>query len=193
MSSIARPRVTAGLLRALLLLAGVPVLMLVLPPVARADRLEGRVERVTDGDSLWVRVSAAAGEARGPDGDAVVLKVRVQGIDAPERCQRHGAQAGQALRDRALGQAVMLDRSGQDAYDRSLARVWLDGQDLGAWMVSEGHAWSYARNSSPERPGGRYAREQRAAQSAGRGLFADPRPVAPWVFRRLNGPCAAGG
>lgn len=154
----------------------------------RAERLEGRVERVTDGDSLWVRVS----EPQGAFGDGPVLKVRMAGIDAPERCQLHGAEAGAALRERLLGQAVRLDRSGLDAYDRSLARVSLAGEDIGAWMVASGHAWSYSRKSSAEQPGGRYAREQRAARAAGRGLFGQADPVPPWVFRRLNGPCSPG-
>ena len=170
-----------------LLLAGLALLGL----SAWGQRLEGRVEKVTDGDSIWVRVEAPWTDGTRPDGP--VLKVRVTGIDAPERCQSHGLESSQALRDRLLGRAVHLAPSGVDAYERHLARVTLDGEDIGAWMVASGHAWSYSRKSTAERPGGRYAREQRAAQAAGRGLFLQPQAVPPWVFRRFNGPCPSGG
>lgn len=161
------------------------VLALAALPV-QADRLVGWVERVTDGDSLWVRVLEPADPLRA---DGRPLKVRIAGIDAPERCQPHGAAAGQALRDRVLGRQVTLDRSGLDGYERSVARVWLAGEDLGAWMVQSGHAWSYARRSTVERPAGLYARQQRAASDASRGLFEQVDPLPPWTFRRLNGPC----
>lgn len=169
------------------LLAPVMALALALAAAsARADRLVGLVERVTDGDSLWVRV-LEPGSAIPADGRP--LKVRMAGIDAPERCQSYGASAGQALRERVLGRQVHLDRSGLDGYERSVARVWLEGEDVGAWMVEEGHAWSYARRSTLDRPGGTYARQQRAATAAARGLFAQFHPVPPWVFRSEHGPC----
>lgn len=164
----------AGLLMAVLAL-------LALPSRASAERLAGTVERVVDGDSIWVRRS----DAEPP------LKVRLAGIDAPERCQAGGPRSKRALTDRLLHRRVVLDRSGLDKYERSLARVWLDGEDIGAWMVAQGHAWSFSRASSLQRPGGRYAAEQRGAVARRAGLFAEEAPMPPWWFRSMHGPCAS--
>ena len=82
----------------------------------------GTVTRVTDGDTLWVR----------PDGDAAVaLKVRVEGIDAPERCQAWGREATAALRAKVLNRKVEIPERGRDPYGRLLGDVLLDGTDVG--------------------------------------------------------------
>lgn len=162
--------------------ASLLALLLACTGVARGEMFRAVVERVTDGDTLWVRPLDT------PPG-APPLKLRIAGIDAPERCQPHGAAAGRVLRERLRGREVTVDRRGLDAWERSVARVSLDGGDVGAWLVAEGHAWSYGRHPRADRPGGPYAREQRAARAAGRGLFADPAPMPPWVFRAAHGPC----
>ncbi len=148
-----------------------------LPQTASARNLSGVVTHVTDGDTLWVRTSAH-GQPR---------KVRMQGMDAPESCQAWGPQATAALAGRALHQTVQLIHKGgraKDEYGRLLARVTLGGQDLGQWMVQNGHAWSYHYR----RDLGPYAAEQQQAQSARRGLWASA-AVEPRVFRKQHGSC----
>lgn len=135
----------------------------------------GTVTRVSDGDTLWVR-PAAGGKA---------LKVRIEGIDAPEICQAGGRAARDALARRVRGQRLALLARGQDDYGRTIASLQVAGEDLGGWMVSQGHAWSYGFG----REGGPYARQQALAQAAGRGLFADRRALEPRLFRKRHGPC----
>jgi micrococcal nuclease len=147
------------------------------PSAASARTLSGVVTHVTDGDTLWVRTSAQ-GQPR---------KVRMQGIDAPESCQAWGSQATAALASRVANQTVQLShKSGRakDDYGRLLANVSVGGQDVGAWMVANGHAWSYhqRRSASP------YAAEQTQAQSARRGLWGAA-AVEPRVFRKQHGSC----
>lgn len=140
-----------------------------------AQQWQGTVTRVSDGDTLWVR-PAAGGKP---------LKVRIDGIDAPEICQDHGRAARKALAARVLGRRLGVLARGQDDYGRTIAVLALDGEDVAGWMVSQGHAWSYGFG----RDGGPYARQQAQAQAAARGLFADLNAVAPRLFRKRHGPC----
>lgn len=140
--------------------------------------MTGVVTRVSDGDTVWVRPDDAT--KRKP------VKVRLVGIDAPERCQPWGAEATAALRERVLHQRVEVPTRGVDTHGRLLGGLRLaDGSDVAAWMVSQGHAWSsrYRRHPGP------YAREQQEARQRGAGLFAQAGPMEPWVFRRIHGPC----
>lgn len=143
-----------------------------------AHALEGIVTRVSDGDTLWVR----------PLDGARPVKVRVQGIDAPEICQPWGREAKLALQALVQGHVVRLDRDGlRDEHGRLLGRLLRGDEDIGARLVREGHAWSHRWR----RDGGPYLIEEVDARSARRGLFADPRAVHPRDFRRRHGPCDA--
>lgn len=141
---------------------------------AQADSFAGVVTYVTDGDTLWVR--PASGAAR---------PVRLQGIDAPEICQPWGQQARSALTAQALHRHVRVQGRARDAYDRTLGRVRLNGQDLGSWMVSRGHAWSDRFRGRK----GRYAREESEARSERLGLWSAVSPLPPREFRRRHGSC----
>ncbi|MDP3171414.1 MAG: thermonuclease family protein [Polaromonas sp.] len=135
----------------------------------------GTVTRVSDGDTLWVR-PAAGGKP---------VKVRIDGIDAPEICQAGGRAARHALAGRVQGRRLEFFARGQDDYGRTVAALHLEGEDIAAWMVSQGHAWSYGFG----RDGGTYAALQVSAQLAARGLFADRTALAPRLFRKRHGPC----
>jgi micrococcal nuclease len=136
---------------------------------------EGTVTYVTDGDTLWVRP---------PSGEAP-RQIRVHGIDAPEICQLHGELSRSVLAAHVLGQRVQVRARHTDQYGRLLARISLKGQDVGGWMVSQGHAWSYRYRRSP----GPYAAQEAQARAQGRGLFADAQPERPRDFRKRHGSC----
>ncbi len=146
---------------------------------ARAG-FEAEVTHVSDGDTLWVRSVPTAEDPRGRR-----LKLRLIGLDAPERCQPHGAQARDALKQRVLGRQVVVDVEATDAHGRALSRVVFEGRDVGAALVRDGHAWSARWRDDP----GPYAREETEARAARRGLFAAERPELPRDFRRRHGPC----
>lgn len=147
--------------------------LLLVSCAAPASALTGVVTHVTDGDTVWVRTEHAR------------LKVRLQGIDAPERCQAWGPQSRDALARRVLNRQVELQTRARDGYQRTIAQLTLEGEDLGAWMVGQGHAWSarYRRSLGP------YASQETAARSARRGLFAQADAVEPRAFRQRHGPC----
>ena len=156
------------------------VLGAAMPVLARATPYlkSGLVIHVVDGDTIWVKTSAN----RKP------LKVRIVGIDAPESCQSGGRASHDALAQRLSGQVVTLQTASSrshDTYGRVLAKIDLRGDDVGRWMVSSGHAWSY----SYRRSGGPYALEQAEAVQARRGLFADTAAEDPRSFRKRHGSC----
>lgn len=134
----------------------------------------GTVTHVTDGDTLWVQ-ARQGGEPR---------KIRLSGIDAPEICQVHGEAARQALLSLVSGQAVLVTPLRKDDYGRLLARIAVQGQDVGAWMVLNGHAWSYHYQHSA----GPYAQQEAWARSQAVGLWRAP-AMQPGIFRRRHGSC----
>jgi len=138
--------------------------------------MSGVVTHVTDGDTIWVRPDKT---------DRKPVKVRLAGVDAPERCQPWGAEATAALTAQVLHRHVEVPTRAVDVHGRLVGGLWRDGEDVSAWMVAHGHAWSARFHRHP----GPYASEQRAARARGAGLFADPGAIEPWVFRKRHGPC----
>ncbi len=138
---------------------------------ARPEGFPGTVVRVRDGDSLVVRAAGAG------------VEVRLDGVDAPELAQAHGAEAKRRTADLALGRTVRVVGQGRDKYERTLAEVFLpDGRSLNRELVSAGYAWWFRRHSEDRD----LAERERLAREARRGLWADPDPVPPWEFRDLN-------
>lgn len=134
------------------------------------------VQRVVDGDTVWVY----------RDNPSHVLKIRLLGIDAPERCQDWGKQSRKALHSRLRGRTVELEQHGTDKYERILAVLYLDGEDINAWLVREGHAWAGRWKGSPQH----YEREEWDAQQNRRGLWSQPdTPEYPRDFRRSGVQC----
>ena len=140
-----------------------------------AKILVGVVTYVGDGDTVWVEVVR----------NSKPVKLRLLGLDAPEICQAWGPQARDALKTKLLKQTVMIDTKARDEYARAVGRIALKGEDVGAWLVKSGHAWSYGyqRRSAP------YANEQAAAKIARLGLWAQAAPIEPRAFRKLYGAC----
>ncbi len=140
----------------------------------------GTVTHVSDGDTLWVR----------PERGGAPRKLRLHGIDAPEICQAGGTAARDALRALALHRSVQVVVLRRDDYQRALARVTRQGEDLARTLVLQGHAWSSRFRRDP----GPYVMEEQQARNGRRGLFA-ARPgqaqlEMPRAFRQRHGPCA---
>lgn len=151
------------------------VLALACAPALQAATFVGTVTHVSDGDSLWVR----------PASGGAPVELRLLDLDAPEGCQRSGPEAAAALRKRVLRQRVSVRTQGTDDYRRHLARVEHRGQDIGAWMVGQGHAWSSTWRGQP----GPYAPLEAQARAQRRGLWADAGALEPRAFRRRFGRC----
>jgi endonuclease YncB( thermonuclease family) len=143
---------------------------------AAATTVDGRVQRVVDGDSLWL---APAGDGAAP------IEVRLKGIDAPEICQTHGPAAKAALEEQVAGQAVRLRLEGRDTHGRQLGTLFVGERNINRVLVQEGHAWS-ARYKWDRGP---YVADERMAKALNRGFNAAGGAVLPRDFRRTHGPC----
>jgi endonuclease YncB( thermonuclease family) len=129
------------------------------------------------------------------DGDTVLLvregqrepvKLRIEGIDAPETCQPGGSEAREAMIRLALRKTVQVIDRGQDSYGRQIGRVSADGVDFGAEMVRSGMAWAYSFRTGK----GPYAALQRQAEKQRKGIFATHgEAMSPALFRKFHGSC----
>lgn len=158
---------------------GFLLLTLSLPWAAQAVQVwAGQVITVVDGDTLVLL----------KNGEQAPVKLRIEGIDAPEICQSGGAQAREALTRLAWRQSVVVRLQGQDSYGRQVGRVSVQGLDVGAELVRSGQAWA-----SQFRTGkGPYAHLQRQAQHQKIGLFsAKQKAMPPSMFRKFHGSCHA--
>ncbi|MEY4296091.1 MAG: hypothetical protein RLY82_1779 [Pseudomonadota bacterium] len=139
---------------------------------------QGIVTHVTDGDTLRVRPI-------GSNSKADSLRIRIDGIDAPESCQRYGVQSTVTLKKLILSKQVTVFSKRFDDYGRDVAKITFNSMDVGSWMVKNGHAWSYHYKFSA----GPYGQEEKAAARAKLGLFDDASAIEPKIFRREHGSC----
>lgn len=161
--------------------------LLALPLLAAADVRTCLVVGVSDGDTLTARCGAA--------GNYEQIKVRFNGIDAPEKHQPFGQRAKVALSDLVYMKDADLDCQKTDRYGRSVCRVMVAPSsaphgpktlDAGLAMVSVGMAWwyrAYAREQTPQERG-QYEFAETEARAKRAGLWADAEPVAPWDWRK---------
>ncbi|MFP8778762.1 thermonuclease family protein [Hydrogenophaga sp. RWCD_12] len=139
------------------------------------EAYEARVTRVSDGDTLWVK----------PLAGGTYRKLRLEGVDAPEICQEGGLAAREALVRRVLEQTVTVTERRRDDYGRALVRLTVRDDDVAAWLVREGFAWSYRWRHSD----GPFAMEETVARKERKGIFAAATVEEPRAFRKRNGPC----
>jgi micrococcal nuclease len=127
------------------------------------------VVKIADGDTLTLLVGKTQ------------VKVRLDGIDTPERVQPFGRKAGQALAKTVFGKVVQVDDLGKDRYGRTLGIVRLDERNINLELVQEGWAWWYRKYAPKTKE---LATAEAAARKAKRGLWADPKPIPPWDWRK---------
>jgi endonuclease YncB( thermonuclease family) len=146
------------------------------PPAARAqDLLVGKVVAVQDGDTITLL-----------DGDEKQHRIRLAGIDAPERAQPAGALAQEHLADLAYARLVLAHCSKVDQYRRRVCTVFVSGRDVGLAQVEAGWAWHFKRFAHEQLPAERdaYTRAEEAARAKKAGLWAEDAPLPPWEWRR---------
>jgi endonuclease YncB( thermonuclease family) len=136
-------------------------------PTKVTEKISGKVVGVTDGDTISLLVNEET------------IKVRLEGIDAPELDQSYGTKSKQELSKMVFGKAVILMKTGTDKYGRTLGIVMVGNVDANATMVEDGWAWHLKKYNDEER----LAKLEVAAREAKRGLWADEKPMAPWDHR----------
>ncbi len=111
------------------------------------------------------------------------IRIRLFGVDAPEKGQPFGEKARQYASELCFGKTVRMEKKDKDQYGRIVAEIYLpDGTSLNYRMVAAGFAWQYTQFSkSPE-----LAKAQEKAKTEGKGLWADKSPIAPWNWRKQH-------
>ena len=143
-----------------------PVL-LALIYLAAADTLTGKVVRIADGDTVTILVGSNQ------------VRVRLFGIDAPERGQDYSRKSKEALADLVFDKEVRVVVHDKDRYGRTVGDIYIGGLLVNEKMIKDGWAWNYAHYSKSKH----YAELEREAREAKRGLWAGKNPIPPWDYR----------
>lgn len=137
------------------------------------ESFEATVRVVRDGDT--VDVVDAAGET---------IRIRLHGIDAPEHGQRFNRESAAYVKGVVGGRKVRIRRVDVDQFERLIGEIWLGDQRVNGEIVRAGFAWHYRQYAGDD---SELAQAEAEARHQGRGLWADDRPLPPWVWRRQNG------
>lgn len=139
---------------------------LTLALIANAER----VVKISDGDTITVI-----------DENNVQTRVRLWGIDAPEKKQPFGEASRKHLAEKIAGENVRLESRGRDRYGRLLAVVWLGDENENLRQVRDGYAWHYVQYAKKATD---YAAAEKQAREKRLGLWQEDDPTPPWTFRR---------
>ncbi len=151
-----------------ILTAAIFVLLIFTVPIFAED-FEGKCVGVSDGDTISVMHNGVA------------EKVRLNGIDCPEKAQPFGNKAKQFTSDMAYGKIVKIIECGKDRYGRTIGDVILpDGKDLNQELVKAGLAWWFFKYSKDKT----LEALEKTAREAKIGLWADSNAVPPWDWRK---------
>jgi endonuclease YncB( thermonuclease family) len=136
--------------------------------------LTGKVINVADGDTITVL-----------DKKHTQHKIRLTGIDTPEKRQAFGNVSKQSLAEQVAGQSLAVEWVKVDKYGRKLGKVLLAGLDCNLVQIKRGLAWHYKRYQREQSPTDQqsYAAAEIEARQAQAGLWRDADPMPPWEFR----------
>jgi endonuclease YncB( thermonuclease family) len=140
------------------------------PMLVHAEQCTGTVVGISDGDTISVLREGKA------------VKVRLYGVDAPEKAQAYGTRARQYTAALVFQQEITIVVHAIDRYGRRVGEVLLpDGRNLSQEPVKAGMAWWYKPYAAKDTT---LAQFEAAARAAKRGLWADARPLPPWAWRK---------
>jgi len=131
--------------------------------------------KVSDGDTMNVQ-KVENGKFAGE-----VIKIRMFGIDAPEKTQDYGNESKQALEKMVSGKVLEIEEKNRDRYGRTVAVVYADGKNINEEMVKTGNAWWYQEYDKND---ARMQAYQENAKKNKLGLFGKRGYVEPWNYRR---------
>jgi len=155
--------------------AEIGLCLLLLVQVAHAEVI-GRVVAVADGDTLTILDPVKK----------VQHRIRLAGIDAPEKRQPFGHRSKENLSKWVFGRDALIEGNKIDRYGRLVGKVIVDGHDAGLEQVRAGLAWwyrAYAKEQTPKDQEN-YEHAEKLAREEKLGLWRDKDPVPPWEWRR---------
>ncbi len=133
------------------------------------NTIRGRVVKIVDGDTFDLLTS----------NDSIV-RIRLQGIDCPERRQDYYQKAKDYLGDLIFGKEVACTCLKTDRNKRIIGDVYVGKKHINLLMVLAGYAWHYKKYSSDPL----LANSELKARKAKRGIWAIENPIPPWEYRK---------
>ena len=140
-----------------------------------AGTIQGKVVSVADGDTITVL-----------DATNTQHKIRLQGIDAPEKAQPFGQKSKQSLSQMVQSKQVTVEYQKKDKYGRTLGKVLHNSTDVCLEQIKLGMAWHYKQYKSdqPKEDRETYAQVEQTARIQAVGLWKDKMPNPPWEYRK---------
>lgn len=153
----------------------ISILLILICQTTFAETLIGKVVGVTDGDTITVL-----------DDSHTQFKIRLAGIDAPEKKQPFGQVSKKMLSDLVFQKMVQVEWKKQDRYGRLVGKVIVEQRDVNLEQVKYGLAWFYRKYQHELSPADRIAYDEAEvmAQQNKQGLWVYPNPMPPWEFRK---------
>ncbi len=152
-----------------LVFALVALLIIICIPLAECKEFKGKVIGIADGDTIKVLK------------DGVTYKIRLRGIDCPEKSQAYGKQAKLLTSNLAFNKDVSVVEDGQDRYGRLIADIILpDHTSLSQNLVRAGYAWWYRQYAPKDRT---LAYAEADAKLDNVGIWSARYAQAPWDYR----------
>lgn len=150
-----------------------PLWLMLLCLPAYADPISGKVIAVASGDTIVLDSSPR-------------YRVRLAGIDAPERNQAYGLDATHHLAELALGKTAKAECHKGEHDGLRICRVSVNEKDLGLAQIEAGLAWwfQHHRGEQSTALASQYLIAEARASRKGLGLWQQRKPVAPWVWRK---------
>ncbi len=134
------------------------------------SELSGKVIKIVDGDTYDILFD-----------NQTTKRIRMEGIDAPERGMAFYKVSKDYLGELCFGQTVLINKTNTDRYGRVVAKTYLpNGKELGLLMIEAGYAWHFKKYSSDAQ----LANAETEARNNRMGLWIDDTPIAPWNYRR---------
>lgn len=169
-----RQRLRCLLIALLPLFVGLSTIVLAQDASPKKSFVSGKVIAIVDGDTITVLTE-----------NNEQFKVRLAGIDCPEKAQAFGNLAKKELRKKVFGQNVRIENRGKDQYGRTLGIVKMGNIDINEYLISQGVAWHFKKYASdqPQEEADRYSKAEEIARNNKKGLWVQDNPVPPWKFR----------
>lgn len=133
------------------------------------DSLHGKVVGIADGDTITLRSNDST------------YRIRLHGIDAPEKQQPFGTASKKFLSNLIFGESVEVSVKGRDKYDRVIGTILYADKNINRDLVHQGYAWWYRKYAPNDEV---LAKLESQARAKKRGLWRDSNPIAPWQWRR---------
>ena len=134
------------------------------------NNIPGIVTKVYDGDTLTLQNNNG------------IYKIRLSGIDAPERRQAYGNVSRNHLYNMVRNKFVYAEVHDKDRYGRYVAKIIIDNTDVNAEMLKAGLAWHYKQYDKNTE----YAKLEQEAKQNRRGLWIEKNPIPPWIYRKTK-------